>query len=97
MSTESILVYDPVAPAANAAHHGRLALDTLAGKTIGFIDNAKPNFNLLADELAQLLTSRYGVAGIVRHRKRSSAMGAGDAALDDIARRCDAVIAGSGD
>lgn len=97
MKEDCMLVYDPVAPAATEARHGRLALDTLAGKTVGFIDNAKPNFNLLADDLAELLVARYGVAKIVRHRKRSSANGAGDAKLDELARECDAVIAGSGD
>jgi hypothetical protein len=97
MNEARTLVYDPVAPTSNAAQHRRVSLDTLAGKTVGFIDNAKPNFNLLADDLAELLASRYGVSKIVRHRKRSSAMGAGEAALDDIARQCDAVVAGSGD
>lgn len=97
MSNDRTLVYDPVAPGANAAQHGRLALDSLAGKTVGFIDNAKPNFTLLADDLGELLVSRYGVAKVVRHKKRSSAMGAGDAALDRLAAECDAVIAGSGD
>lgn len=91
------LVHDPVAPGANAARRGRLALDTLAGATVGFIDNAKPNFEQLADELAQLLVAHHGVARVVRHKKRSSAMGAGDAALDRLAAECDLVIAGSGD
>jgi len=27
----------------------------LRGKTIGFIDNTKPNFDVLADEMAELL------------------------------------------
>ncbi|HWI13899.1 MAG TPA: hypothetical protein VNT02_06575, partial [Burkholderiales bacterium] len=92
MHEDRTLVYDPVAPAAAGARHARLSLDTLAGRTVGFIDNAKPNFNLLADDLAELLVSRHGVAKIVRHRKRSAAIGAGDAVLDDLARQCDAVI-----
>ena len=91
------LVYDPVAPDLATAAHTRRALDTLAGKTVGFIDNAKPNFEQLADELAGLLTSRYGVAQVIRHKKRSAAQGAGDAVLDRLAADCDAVIAGSGD
>lgn len=91
------LVYDPVAPDLATAAHARRALDTLAGKTVGFIDNAKPNFEQLADELAVLLQSRYGVAQVIRHKKRSAAQGAGDAVLDHLANECDAVIAGSGD
>jgi hypothetical protein len=94
--TESTLVYDPVAPAHGEVRQTRQALDGLAGKVVGFIDNAKPNFNLLADDLAELLVTRYGVAGVVRHRKRGQ-VPAGDAVIRDLAEKCDAVITGSGD
>ena len=95
--SDSVLVYDPVAPGGNAGLAQRVSLDTLAGRVVGFIDNAKPNFEQLADELAALLKDRYGVAHVVRHKKRSAAQGAGDAVLDRLAAECDAVIAGSGD
>jgi len=29
-------------------------VDTLKGKVVGFIDNAKPNFNHLADDIGEL-------------------------------------------
>jgi hypothetical protein len=97
MSNDRTLVYDPVAPGSSEAKYARRALDTLKGKTVGFIDNAKPNFNLLADDLAELLVLRHGVAKIVRHRKRSAAISAGAETLDTLAAECDLVIAGSGD
>jgi len=50
--SDSILAYDPVAPAHGEVKQSRLSIDALAGKVVGFIDNAKPNFNLLADDLA---------------------------------------------
>ena len=38
-------VYDPVAPEYSGPQQLRQSLDGLAGKVVGFIDNAKPNFN----------------------------------------------------
>ena len=93
---DSILGYDPVAPAHGEVRQSRQALEGLAGKVVGFIDNAKPNFNYLADDLAELLLGKYGVAGIVRHRKRGQ-VPAGDAVIRELAEKCDAVITGSGD
>ena len=91
------LVYDPVAPCLTATAESRRSLDRLEGKVIGFIDNAKPNFNLLADDLSELLVRKYGVARVVRQRKRSASQGLAEAAMNALAEECDAVITGSGD
>ena len=95
--TDSVLVYDPVAPGGNTGLAERIALDTLAGKVVGFIDNAKPNFNHLVDELAELLPARYGVSRVVKMRKRSASMPAPADMLRELADTCDVVITGSGD
>jgi hypothetical protein len=92
----SILAYDPVAPAGKEPRQLRRTLDGLAGKVVGFIDNAKPNFNHLVDDLAELLVSKYGVAEVVKHRKRGQ-VPVGDAVMKELAGKCDAIIAGSGD
>lgn len=93
----STLVFDPVAPCHNEPRQSPRALDQLAGKVIGFIDNAKPNFNYLVDDLAELLVSKYGAAGVVKRRKRSASMAAPEAMVKELAEQCDAVITGSGD
>ena len=95
--SESILVYEPVAPCLTEQRSLRRSLDSLSGKTVGFIDNSKPNFQLLADDLSELLMTRYGAASVVRHRKRSASIPAPDTELADIAEKCDLVITGSGD
>jgi hypothetical protein len=95
--TATQLVFDPVAPCLTAADDTRRALDQLAGKVVGFIDNAKPNFHLLADDLSELLVAKYGVARVVRQRKRSASQGLAEAAMNELATECDAVITGSGD
>ena len=91
-------VLEPVAPA-NAAVGAQAfrQLPTLEGKVIGFIDNSKPNFNFLADDLGELLMSKYGAARIVRHRKRTASVSAPAEMFADIKKQCDLVITGSGD
>ena len=50
--SSQIRMLDPIAVPSNAPREVR-TLDGLAGKTIGFIDNAKPNFNYLVDDLGE--------------------------------------------
>ena len=92
----NMLVFDPVAPQQSEPQKLRPTLDGLAGKVIGFIDNAKPNFNHLVDDLAELLTGKFGVASVVKHRKPGQ-VPVSEAVLKDLTERCDAVITGSGD
>ena len=91
------LVFDPTAPGGMAPQPLRSTLDGLAGKVVGFIDNAKPNFNHLADDLTELLVGKYGASRIVKHRKRGASIPAPEAMVRAIADECDVVITGSGD
>jgi hypothetical protein len=50
-----------------AAPAPRLA--TLAGRTIGLLDISKPGGSFFLDRLEELLTTRYGVARVIRERK----------------------------
>jgi len=95
--SSSILVYEPVAPCLTQPQKSRHSLDKLAGKTIGFIDNSKPNFHYLVEDLSRVLTEKYGVKAVVTRRKRSASQGLAENALDDLVAQADAVITGSGD
>ena len=94
--TERLAIYDPSAPSGSGPEHARQTLNGLKGKVIGFIDNGKPNFHLLVDDLSELLINKYGVAEVIRHRKRGS-VPVMETVLKDYAEKCDAVITGSGD
>jgi hypothetical protein len=67
------------------------------GRTIGFIDNTKPNFDRLATELGALLRERYGVKAVIRRRKANASTPAAPEILAELAKECDVVFAGSGD
>ena len=72
-------------------------LSGLQGKVVGFIDNAKPNFHNLVDALADVLVKDYGVARVVKRRKKSASVPAPADMVADIVKECDLVITGSGD
>ena len=95
--TAGTTIIEPVAPTRNAPRSPSRGLDRLEGKVVGFIDNVKPNFHFLIDDIADLLMRDHGVASVVKHRKRTASVPAPDDIVEDIARKCDLVITGSGD
>jgi hypothetical protein len=94
---KTVILFDPTAPRQEAVGKPQRTLASLKGAVVGFIDNAKPNFNHLADDLADLLVARYGVARVLKRRKRSASVPAPDEMMREITGECDLVIAGSGD
>ena len=92
-----VLLYDPTATREPQTDAAGKQLDTLAGKVVGFIDNAKPNFNHLVDDLADVLVARYGVRQVIKRRKTSASLPAPEEIVRELADECDVVIAGSGD
>lgn len=72
-------------------------LPDLRGKTVGFIDNRKTNFDTLVDIMGKALREQYGVAQVIHRQKAHAAVGATPEVLAEMARTCDLVITGSGD
>ena len=95
--TATVMLYDPTAPRQESEAQVQHALAGLAGKVVGFIDNSKPNFSHLVDDLAELLVTRYGVSRVIKRQKRSASVPAPDAVVHELAEQCDLVITGSGD
>ena len=95
--TGSVTLFDPTAPRRESGHRAQRSLDRLAGSVVGFIDNAKPNFNHLVDDLAELLVSRHGVRRVIKRKKRAASVPAPESVYTELAGQCDLVIAGSGD
>ncbi len=92
----SIDIYDPRAPRRPGVHQPAI-LKTLSGKVVGFIDNTKPNFNHLVDDLAQVLVNKYGVRAVLKRGKRVQSIPAPDVVTEELAEQCDLIITGSGD
>ena len=93
----TVTLFDPTAPRRETARPEQRTLAGLEGAVVGFIDNAKPNFNHLVDDLADLLSKNYGVRSVVKRRKRSASVPVPEEMLREITSQCDLVITGSGD
>lgn len=92
-----ISVYDPIAPYRDGESGKYRTLADLKGKVVGFIDNTKPNFDYLIEDLADIFKSRYGAASTMTFKKRQASVPAGDAVMQELLDKCDLVITGSGD
>ena len=95
MSTH-LRLYHPAAVTDNSTMPMADALENLQGKVVGFIDNAKPNFQYLVEDLETQLKARYGIKAVKKHRKPGQVPVKPDV-LKQFVEECDAVITGSGD
>jgi hypothetical protein len=68
-----------------------------SGRSIGFLDNTKPNFDRLVVEMGALLRERHGVREVVHRKKANAATPASPELIAELALSCDIVLAGSGD
>ena len=89
-------VLDPTAgePATTGQRAPRL--DTLAGKTVGFISNGKEGTKGFFAHLEKMLREDYGVAKVVS-RTKSNYSAPADKHIADEITQWDAVISGIGD
>ena len=90
-------VLAPDATVRNSEGRPRLTLETLRNRVIGFIDNAKPNFSVLVDDLEELLVAKYEVRKVIKRRKRAASVPAPEEVIAELAESCDLVITGAGD
>lgn len=67
------------------------------GRTIGFLDNTKSNFDRLTGGIGELLRERHGVKTVVHRRKANAATPAPPELIAELGKLCDVVFAGSAD
>jgi hypothetical protein len=96
-NTRIVRLLDPTAKARANVRPLAPRHTALCGKRIGILDNTKSNADVLMLRLAELLCLQHGAAEIVHRRKVHAAIGATDELLEDLVRRCDVVLVGSGD
>ena len=82
---------NPTSGAAAAGRPLRAVLDGLAGRTVGFFSNNKPNAAALLERLEELLGERFTLSAR-RYVKAVPSLAADTDLLDEIARDCEAVV-----
>lgn len=91
------LLVNPTTQAVVAPFKGAPRLPTLAGTRLGIIDDSKRNADVLLEELADLLRTRYEISDVKWHRKPSASKPADPAAIRELVESCDSVIVAVGD
>ena len=72
-------------------------LAELRGKVGGFLDNRKQNANVLLERMAARLAAEYGMAEAVHRAKFIYSRVADPALIEELAERCDFIVAAIGD
>jgi hypothetical protein len=92
----SIRVLDPKVETAPAKAGATTGLTSLAGRTIGLLDNGKINVRVLLDHMERMLRAQYGVHEVIRLRKPDFSRPAPAPVLAAM-QGCDAIISAVGD
>ena len=82
-TNEHVLV-NPVTQPVIAPFNGAPRLASIAGTRVGLIDDSKRNADVLLEELAEILRTRYEIAGVKWHRKPSASRPAAPEALKEL-------------
>ena len=70
---------------------------TLDGATIGLLGNSKLNADAILGAIGELLGQQYGLESVVARMKPSFSHPASPELVDEMAAKCDVVLAGVGD
>jgi hypothetical protein len=94
---EELPIFDPTMPADVEEISLAPRPRTLEGLCIGLVDNTKHNSDKLLVKIAALLERDHGSGGHLMRSKRSASVPVHEEVLEDMARACQAVVAGIGD
>jgi len=92
-----IRVLSPVGIVASQAMAAPALPREWSGRTVGFLDNTKSNFDRLTAGIGELLRERYGVKAVVHQRKANASTPAAPEIIAELSKQCDVVFAGSAD
>jgi hypothetical protein len=92
-----IRVLSPVGVVASQAMAAPALPTAWSGRTVGFLDNTKSNFDRLTAGIGDLLRERYGVKAVVHRRKANASTPAAPEVIAELSKQCDVVFAGSAD
>ena len=91
-ASDTVTLLDPSAEDVPDEHALAARLTSLAGTTIGLVDNTKRNSDVFLQNVEALLRDQYGVSQVVFRRKANANTPAPPELIDQVAAPCDAVI-----
>jgi hypothetical protein len=97
MTTGTIQILDPRPEHKTEERASAGRLPTLAGKTIGLLENRKYHSDNFLQELQSILEEDYAVGKVIYLQKFSFSAPCSDETLDELVAQCDAVVHGIAD
>ena len=97
MTTATIQIRDPRPEQKTEERAATDRLPSLAGKTIGLLENRKYHSDNFLQELQVILEEEYAVEKVVYLRKFSFSAPCSDETIDELIEQCDAVVHGIAD
>ncbi len=94
---ERLLVLDPTIEPESGELELAPRTSGLDGKTVGMLDNSKPNSDRILFFVGETLKGRHGVAELVIASKPDSSTSASLDILDQLVQRCHFAVTGIGD
>jgi hypothetical protein len=95
--TKRVTLLSPVGERRPSRQEARPLPARLEGRHVGFLDNTKANFDVLAGGLADVLRTRFAADSVTIRRKANASTPAAPELLAGLAKDCDVIFAGSGD
>ncbi len=97
MTTGTIQILSPIPEQKTAARPASGRLPSLAGKTIGLLENRKYHSDNFLKELQCVLEEDYAVDKVIYFQKFSFSAPCSDETMEDVIAQCDAVVHGIAD
>jgi hypothetical protein len=96
MTTRYIEVLNPTGVTGQQNIKASSGVGDLNGKTIGFIDNGKPNYDIFLARVMELLSQKFKFAGIIHIKKKEKDTGVAlnSADVEKLVRGCDIILNG---
>lgn len=98
MSESAQRILDPTGDAGLAANTTLAPrLGSLRGKTLGLLDNGKPNGSVLLTEIGRYLRERYGLRDVIMYTKHYFGTPVQQTQIEKILAECNFAVAAIGD
>lgn len=94
--TAPLILLDPTGEVEPQQRTGAARATSLAGKTVGLLDNSMGWSHVVLDEIGTILRERYGVTNVVKARRPNISRPTPADIIEEVVRQADVVVTGCG-
>ena len=95
--SKTVVLLDPTARPRVSEEQIASRVNDLNGKVICFLNNGKPNADILLGRIEEVLSQQFKFSQVIRQNKGSVSRAAPEALVEELAGKCDVVVNAIGD